>query len=150
MFQKRIVNELFGNSIYWEIKLNKTLIWVASSLCYRRSKDDQEMLRATLIFSFGYPRKDTCSSCDSFKAQISALEEKFKSDLAINLEETRKNLLVKLKERDVYQKRGECFYKLKKGYRKRSMKSSTMEANAMEKIYHAPISPLMMCNADAN
>lgn len=82
--------------------------------------------------SFGYPRKDTCSTCDSFKAQISALEEKLKSDLTINLEETRKNLLAKIRERDIHQKRGERFYTLKKAYRKRSMKSSTMEAITMD------------------
>lgn len=46
--------------------------------------------------------------------------------------------LEQLMERGVHQKRSERFYSLKKAYRKRSMKSSTMEAITMDFLKKLP------------
>lgn len=83
--------------------------------------------------SFGYPRKDTCSTCDTMKADIFSLTEKSKSNLdGPDKERAQQELDNKLREKELHLKRSERFYKLKESYRKRCMKSKSMEAITMD------------------
>lgn len=69
--------------------------------------------------SFGYPRKDTCSTCDSLKAEISLLTETTKSTLDNEVGQIAvDDLARKLDEKVLHLKKSERFYTLKRNYRK--------------------------------
>lgn len=79
--------------------------------------------------AFGYPRKDTCSTCDVFKVELTALETKLTNCSDDN---ERKNvaqkLEVKSKEKVLHLKKAEKFYSLKRKFRKNAQRSHDMEA----------------------
>lgn len=86
-----------------------------------------------LNISFGYPRKDTCSHCDCLKAEISVLTRKMESSTDPHiLEKTAKDFQCKEKEKEAHLKKANRFYDIKKALRKKSLKSSTIEAVAMD------------------
>ncbi|KAF6216883.1 hypothetical protein GE061_001233 [Apolygus lucorum] len=76
--------------------------------------------------SFGYPRKDTCSTCDSLKSEIGAIKEKLLKSTPDQeiLKTLAQDLDDKEKERADHLKKSERFYNLKKLYRKKSSKSN--------------------------
>jgi len=86
--------------------------------------------------SFGYPRKDTCSVCDSQKAEVANLTEKLKnatpSSAPIAYSEIEKELNKKNLEKNLHLKKAEQFYKIKRIYRKKSMKTDTLEAISID------------------
>lgn len=93
----------------------------------------REFFQSKFNISFGYPRKDTCSTCDSLKSEICAFMEKLKSSSDPHtLEKTAQDLQSKEKERELHLKKSERFYELKKSFRKKSVKSSTIEAVTMD------------------
>lgn len=93
----------------------------------------RDIFECNFNISFGYPRKDTCSSCDQFKAEISVIGEKLAT---CRDEETKKALNKTLKEKEkeklVHLKRSSKFYSLKRKYRKESRKNTELEAVTMD------------------
>lgn len=86
--------------------------------------------------SFGYSRKDTCGTCDSLKAEIATLTEKLKNTTPTSAplvhSEIEKELNKKQLEKNLHLRKAEKFYKVKRNYRKRSMKTDTLEAISMD------------------
>lgn len=82
--------------------------------------------------AFGYPRKDTCSVCDTLKAEIAILTEKLKNTTPTSAlsahTDIEKELNKKNLEKNVHLRKAETFYKVKRSYRKKSMKTDTLEA----------------------
>ncbi|KAK5650194.1 hypothetical protein RI129_001223 [Pyrocoelia pectoralis] len=80
--------------------------------------------------SFGYPRTDTCSSCDEYKAQKSILEKgPFQKDALSRLDRDHQLHLLK----------ANAFYKRKRTARLQSQKNIKMEAIAMDFQKNLPI-----------
>lgn len=83
-------------------------------------------------FSFGYPRKDTCSTCDSNKSNKAAIEQSLATatdDEKITLEENLNKLVI---EEKLHLKKSEKFYDLKSKYKKKARKTLDMEAITMD------------------
>lgn len=83
--------------------------------------------------SFGYPRTDTCSSCDEFKAKLNSLE----ADLAATHGIAQRKLILKsIKkiqvENDLHKRRADTFYRKKREVRKESQKSLAHEGICMD------------------
>lgn len=79
--------------------------------------------------SFGYPRKDTCSVCDVYKAEVKLIE----NQIATCVDNDTKNSLNKaLKkesiEHELHQRKGDKFYELKRKYRRTAKKTPDLEA----------------------
>lgn len=91
--------------------------------------------------SFGYPRKDTCSTCDAFRVQKASLTGGVNSvsNFAEKSEEN-KNLAKLEVDHNLHLKKAETFYSLKRFFRKKSLKSNTIEAIVMDfqKNLHTP------------
>lgn len=89
--------------------------------------------------SFGYPRKDTCSTCDTLKAELSVLSDQSVSceDEAIKMKALL-DLKVKLREKELHLRKSERFYQLKRSSRKQSMKSNNMESITMDFLKNLP------------
>lgn len=83
--------------------------------------------------AFGYPRKDTCSTCDTFKAQLFSLTEATKTS---SNDETRTKTVDKLanksQRRELHLKKAERFCCLKKKYRTRSINVTAWKAITMD------------------
>lgn len=89
----------------------------------------RDILDSNFNFSFGYPRKDTCSNCDLLKAEISVLEEKITMAADEETKESLKQtLLKKEKDKKVHLARSTQFYSIKRKYRKESRKKEEIEA----------------------
>lgn len=86
--------------------------------------------------SFGYPRKDTCSLCDILKAEIATITEKLKnatpSSVPLAQNKIEKELNQKVLEKNLHLRKAEKFYKVKRNYRKKSMKTDIFEAISMD------------------
>ncbi|KAL3287597.1 hypothetical protein HHI36_002066 [Cryptolaemus montrouzieri] len=83
--------------------------------------------------SFDYPRKDTCSTCDTSRLTFFSLTKKSKSNLDGPVRgKAQKEQDIKLREKELYFRRSERFYQLNGSNHKRYMKSRTMEAITMD------------------
>lgn len=83
--------------------------------------------------SFGYPRTDTCSTCDQFKADLSEVEAK----IAIQKVDSSKKGLIRDKNKMIsasmdHKKTAKNFYDLKKIARIKSQKNPTVSAICMD------------------
>jgi len=85
----------------------------------------RDIFNTKFNIGFGYPRKDTCSLCDTFKAEIDILEQKSEK-LAQGEEKTKviHDLKNKMTEKEVHLRKSE-FYSLKKKYRKVASKEES-------------------------
>lgn len=93
----------------------------------------REIFESNFNISFGYPRKDTCSTCDSLKADMSSITTLLNSTSDLETRKTASNdIEKKTRERELHLKKSERFYSLKRSYRKRASKSSTMEGITMD------------------
>lgn len=85
--------------------------------------------------SFGYPRSDTCSSCDQFLAELKVLQSKLRgTDVT---DEKMKNSIEaeihkKTTENNVHKSKADVFYQRKKLARKQAMKRVDFECIAMD------------------
>lgn len=83
--------------------------------------------------SFGYPRKDTCSTCDVLKAEISVLEEKINgADDKKTKDTLSQDLTKKQKEKEIHLAKGAKFYSIKTKCRKEARKKEEFEAVTMD------------------
>lgn len=93
----------------------------------------REIFENNFNISFGFPRKDTCSTCDILKSEIAILEEKIAQCVD---EETKKAMKKTLEqkngEKQLHLARSDKFYSLKRKYRKQSQKEAKIEAIAMD------------------
>ena len=89
----------------------------------------REIFDGNFNISFGYPRKDTCSSCDIMKSEISILEDNITK---ASDEELKTSIALELKKKQVEKKlhlaRSEKFYSIKRNCRKQSNKNEEVEA----------------------
>ena len=83
---------------------------------------------------FGYPRSDTCSSCDATKIQVASLESKLTVVQPGTAEEGRLKELLKKVETDdkLHKLRAAAFYKRKRLEKQKSRKNSDYEAITMD------------------
>lgn len=73
--------------------------------------------------SFGYPRSDTCSTCDAFMAKVTSLKAEG------NSEEEIRTLQV---ENTLHKRRAQAFYDRKRDAKKRAKTTPTFEAIALD------------------
>ncbi|CAH0551164.1 unnamed protein product [Brassicogethes aeneus] len=82
---------------------------------------------------FGYPRSDTCSSCDKFTAEKLSLERKLENTLTA---EGKTDLMQQLKnleiQNELHLKKADVFYARKRAAKKRSIKVMDYESIAMD------------------
>lgn len=95
--------------------------WNLNAICW--------CLGSLLCEKVGYPRKDTCSTCDVLKVVLATLETKLPNcsddlERKIVAEELEK----KSKENMLHLKKAESFYSLKRKLRKYAQKSHDMRA----------------------
>lgn len=89
----------------------------------------RDIFNGNFNISFGYPRKDTCSSCDILKSEISVLEDKVTKVVDDESKAALKQELInKEKEKKVHLARSEKFYTIKRNCRKESRKNEEFEA----------------------
>lgn len=84
--------------------------------------------------SFGYPRTDSCSSCDEFKAKVQSLQNQInnaKND-AVALAELQAELQKIETEHEVHLRKADAFYSRKRMERKLSQKNKAVEAICMD------------------
>jgi len=82
--------------------------------------------------SFGYPRKDTCGVCDSQKAKVANLMEKLKNATPSSAPIAYSEIEKELNEKNLHLRKAEQFYKVKRIYRKKSIKTDTFEAISID------------------
>ncbi|XP_072402450.1 uncharacterized protein [Diabrotica undecimpunctata] len=89
---------------------------------------------------FGYPRSDTCSSCDKFNAEKLSLQRKLENtpmtDGKVELMQQLKNLEI---QNELHLRKAEVFYARKRAARKRSMKVTDYESIAMDFQKNLPL-----------
>lgn len=80
---------------------------------------------------FGYPRTDTCSTCDEFKARVHDLELKIHNNSGDSgsLQAELKKINI---EHDIHLRKAESFYERKRTARKAAQKSTEIEAICMD------------------
>lgn len=96
-----------------------------------------QFFNSNFNISFGYPRKDTCSTCDLLRAEIAAIEKKMNEpgDHAVD-EQTKmavsKALQEKEDERTLHLAAGGKFYDLKRDFKKESKKRADIVSITMD------------------
>ncbi|GFS25892.1 hypothetical protein ElyMa_005195300 [Elysia marginata] len=80
--------------------------------------------------SFGYPRKDTCTTCDKLKVKLDSLNCKLNqtsldSDTSIDLQRRKDRITATL---ELHQRKGEVFYERKKASRIEAQNNDDVEA----------------------
>lgn len=73
--------------------------------------------------SFGYPRTDTCSTCDKCTAEINQLQKKGNSEQQIRRLQT---------ENELHKRKAQTFYDRKREAKKRAKTTTDFEAIAMD------------------
>lgn len=88
--------------------------------------------------SFGYPRSDTCSTCDEFSAKMKALQKEIPRNEKhrCKIESEKKRLTV---ENEFHKKRAEIFYERKRQARRKARSSDSYEAIALDYQHNLPI-----------
>lgn len=93
----------------------------------------REIFENNFNISFGFPRKDTCSTCDILKGEIAILEEEIAQCMDEKTKKTKKKTIdQKNDEKKLHLARSDKFYFLKRKYRKQSQKEAKMEAIVMD------------------
>lgn len=101
----------------------------------------REIFSTKFNISFGYPRSDTCSTCDKFKVD----EQKLQGDLAVpaNKEEAVNKIKKEIRHVQLNMKlhklRADTFYKRKRQARKKTKKDTTIEAITMDFQKNLPL-----------
>lgn len=99
----------------------------------------REIFNQYYNISFGYPRTDTCSACDKFKAELSILKKKLETmpvDKKAAIENTIKRITT---ENEVHKLRAVTFYTRKREARKHSKKSEISESICMDFQKNLPL-----------
>jgi len=90
--------------------------------------------------SFGYPRSDTCSTCDNFTAEVKVLQTKLNVGLDASSQKDIEDKIKKLTtENQLHKAKAEVFYERKRKARKTAMKNVEIEAVAMDFQKNLPI-----------
>jgi hypothetical protein len=90
---------------------------------------------------FGYPRCDTCSTCDAYLARMKDINEQLKSATSaadkIDVDKLKKKLKM---EQDLHKRKAETFYERKRSARQLAQSDKSVFAFAMDysKNVHAP------------
>lgn len=101
----------------------------------------REIFNIKFNLTFGYPRCDTCSTCDEFTVQIESVHSKLSLPTTTRNEVLKLNYELKnlLQKKELHLKRADSFYKLKKNARLAAQKDKTKEAIAMDFQKNLPL-----------
>lgn len=93
----------------------------------------RQIFNTNYNISFGYPRTDTCSCCDEFKASLHSLELEL---AAVSDETQKKAILDKIKnmkiQNELHKRKAQTFYTKKREARKKCQKTLTCESICMD------------------
>ncbi|CAH1102775.1 unnamed protein product [Psylliodes chrysocephalus] len=99
-------------------------------MCYETFR---QIFVSEFNIAFGYPRTETCCWCDEQKAKITELDRKIAAeksdDKKVKLDEEGRKLET---EKTLHLKRADWFYELKRRTKTEAIKSSTVEAIAID------------------
>lgn len=139
--------ELNISKVYKMLKKLNPQSWVSYE-SYRK------IFRNSYNISFGYPRKDTCSTCDTFTVKLKYIENKIKAEeeasLKASLLAEQKRLLT---QKSLHLRQADQFYARKGEAAKKAKKMpQTYAAFAMDyqKIYQCPTSRRVMSTREGN
>lgn len=91
-------------------------------------------------FAFGYPRTDTCSTCDAQKAQETNIETLKTKVIDLNeIKELDDQLKTLRTEMELHKRKADSFYVEKRSARKHAMKNKEFEAITMDYGKNLPI-----------
>lgn len=123
-----------SRKIYLPEELNITKIfhlfkeqnpWIKDSLY----ETDRQIFNNNFNIGFGYPRTDTCSTCDEFKVQKKILEFELKSSLSDTEKRTiDTNLIGMESDKNIHLLRANRWYKLKRQAKFRKIIDNTKES----------------------
>lgn len=101
----------------------------------------RQLFKKEYNISFGYPRTDTCSTCDEITAKIKSLRATQKNTTIDSTEYQELNVNIKNLERDrlVHKKRAATFYSRKNKAKKRGKISKQFHAVALDYMKNLPI-----------
>lgn len=90
----------------------------------------RDIFNTKFNISFGYPRKDTCTTCDKMKVKIEAVDTELNnappnSEISANLYRRKDELTTNL---ELHQRKGEVFYERRRASRIQAQGSEDVEA----------------------
>lgn len=133
-----------SDKIYLSDELNISKLWTmyqeSNPNCKISYDSFREIFNHDYNFSFGYPRKDTCSTCDSNKSKKAAFETSIASASEAEKIILQNDLDKLLVEEKLHLSKSAKFYELKSLYKRKSRKSPDLEAITMDyqKNLHCP------------
>lgn len=100
----------------------------------------REHFTTNFNISFGYPRTDTCSTCDALKAKEDSIEKaKINTNDAEKLHQLDTQLKTLQTEKELHLKKAEWFYRNKKNAKKQARKNQNIEAITIDYGKNLPI-----------
>lgn len=101
----------------------------------------REIFNTNFNLSFGYPRCDTCSTCDEFTVKIESIQSKLSLPTITQNEASKlsSELKILLQQKELHLRKADSFYKLKKKAKLDAQKDKTKEAIAMDYQKNLPL-----------
>lgn len=132
---------------YLPEELNVTKMFSLYKIAYPNNKVSLEKYRqifnSNFNLSFGYPRCDTCSTCDELTVNIESIQTKLAlpatADNRNDFAKLNCDLKTLLQKKELHLRKADSFYKIKKNARIEAQKDKSKEAITMDYQKNLPI-----------